>query len=160
MQGQKAACFAHGRRYGVALSVEVGFGLSRLVPVVGKALVTKITAPPRLCRRSKALAIANLSVVASPFAILPSSTSWFGPLAPYCLTPLLGCYPTAPHRVAPYCYSPAGTQLLLVVGWYPLFPVAPLASLSSPMVAVLLWYAQSWYRTASVAAANAFHQSM
>ena len=48
-----------------------------------------------------------------------------------------GWHPTATHRLAPYC------------------PVAPLASLSTPSDAFLLGYAQSWYCTASVAAANA-----
>ena len=65
--------------------------------------------------------MARLSVVASPPAILPPSTSRFHPLASYCpiswhLTAKTfspGWHPTAPHRLVPYCYSPAGTLLLL-----------------------------------------------
>jgi len=38
-----------------------------------------------------------------------------------------GWHPTAPLWLAPYCYSPAGTLLLIIVDWYPLCPVAPLA---------------------------------
>jgi len=65
--------------------------------------------------------MARLSVVASPFAILPPPPSLFRPLAPYCpiswhltaKTPLLagtqllpsGWHPTATHRLAPYCSS-------------------------------------------------------
>jgi len=40
-----------------------------------------------------------------------------------------GWHPTATLRLAPYCYPPAGTLLLIVVGWHPLCPVAPLALL-------------------------------
>jgi len=70
--------------------------------------------------------MARLSVVASMFAILPPSTSRFCPLAPYCYIPLPGWHPTAHRRLAPYCYPPARTHLL-IVGWHPLCPVAPLA---------------------------------
>jgi len=88
--------------------------------------------------------MARLSLVASVLMILPPPPSQFCPLAPYC--PLswhltvylpLGWHPTATHRLAPYC------------------PVAPLASVSSPIVALLLSYTQRWYCTASVGAANA-----
>jgi len=74
--------------------------------------------------------MARLSVVASPLAILPLPPSRFRPLAPYCPlswhltaknpppagTLLLpsGWHPTATHRLAPYCYSLAGTLLLLL----------------------------------------------
>jgi len=65
--------------------------------------------------------MARLSVVASPLAILAPPASRFRPLAPYCpiswhLTakPLPGWHPTAPHRRAPYCYSPAGTLLVIL----------------------------------------------
>ena len=95
--------------------------------------------------------------MASPLAILPLPPSRFRPLAPYCplswhltarstprlapyRSPRTGWHPTAhpapagtlpltPHRLAPYCYSPAGTLLLIVVGWHPLCLVAPLAAL-------------------------------
>jgi len=82
--------------------------------------------------------MARLSVVASPFAILPLPPSRFCPLAPYCpiswhLTakpPLpAGTLLLPPLWLAPYCYSPAGILLLIVVGWHPLCPVAPLALL-------------------------------
>jgi len=81
--------------------------------------------------------MARLSVVASLFAILPLPPSRFRPLAPYCpitwhLTtenpPQAGTLLLPPpQRLASYCYSPAGTLLLLVVGWHPLGSVAPLA---------------------------------
>jgi len=75
--------------------------------------------------------MACLSVVASPLTILPPSTSRFRPLAPYCpicwhltakppppqagtLLLSTGWHPTATHELAPYCYSPPGTQLLLL----------------------------------------------
>jgi len=88
--------------------------------------------------------MAHLAVVASPFAILPPPPSRFCLLALYCtlswhltanLPPSL--HPTANHRLASYC------------------PVAPLPSVSSPIVALLLVYARLWDCTASVAAANA-----
>jgi len=61
--------------------------------------------------------MARLSVVPSPLAILPPSPSQFRPLAPYCP---ISWHLTAnpPHRLAPYCSSPAGT-LLLLTGWHP-----------------------------------------
>jgi len=61
--------------------------------------------------------MARLSVVASPLAILLLSPSRFRPLAPYCP---ISWHLTAnpPHRLAPYCSSPAGT-LLLLTGWHP-----------------------------------------
>ena len=81
--------------------------------------------------------MARLSVGASLFAILPLPPSRFRPLAPYCpiswhLTaknpPQAGTLLLPPpHRLAPYCYSPAGTLLLIFVGWHPLCSVAPLA---------------------------------
>ena len=65
----------------------------------------------------KAIAMAHLSVVASPFAILPPAPSRFSPLAPYCpLSWHLTALP--PPWLARYCYSPAGT-LLLLTGWHP-----------------------------------------
>jgi len=62
--------------------------------------------------------MARLSAAASLLAILPPSSSRFCPLAPYCYHPLPGWHPTAHHRLAPNCYSPAGT-LLLLTGWHP-----------------------------------------
>ena len=94
--------------------------LAGLVPLMGKASVTNITVSLCFFLVPNALAMAPLSVVASPRAILPPSTSRFRPLAPYCpiswhLTakPLPGWHPTALPWLAPYCYSPAGTLLLL-----------------------------------------------
>jgi len=85
-----------------------------------------------------------LSIVASLLAILPLPPSRFCPLARYCplswhLTAYLppGWHHTATHRLAHYC------------------PVGPLASLSSPIVALLVGYTLPCYCTASVAAANA-----
>jgi len=96
---------------------------------------------PSLVVIPKALAMAPLSVVASPLAILSLPPSRVRPLAPYCpiswhltakpprLAPyccsragtlllLTGWHPTAAHGLAPYCCSPAGT-LLLLTGWHP-----------------------------------------
>ena len=64
--------------------------------------------------------------MASLLASLPPPPSRFRPLAPYCP---LSWHPTATHRLASYCYSPAGILLLIVVGGHPLCPVAPLALL-------------------------------
>ena len=87
-----------------------------------------------------ALAIARLSVVASLLAISPLPPSRVRPLGPYCpfswyLTANLlpGLHPTAPHRPAPYSNSPAGTLLLIFVGWHPLCPVA-LLTLPHPSI--------------------------
>jgi len=80
-------------------------------------------------------------------AILPPS------LAPYCQKGLPSWLPPGPCQLAPYCYSPGGTILLLVVGWHPLCTVAQLPSLPSPTVSPL-GYAQLWYCTASVADDN------
>ena len=104
---------------------------------MGKASVSNITVPLGFAVAPKALAMARWSVVASPFVILPLPPSRFCPLAPYCpiswhLTAKNsspGWHPTAPLWLAPYCYSPAGTLLLIVVGWHPLCPVAPHAHL-------------------------------
>ena len=99
---------------------------------MGKALVGNITVSLGFVVIPKALAMASLSAAASLFAILPPSTSWFCPLALSCYIPLPDWPPTAPRRLAPYCYTSAGTILLIVVGWHPLCPVAPLAYLLSP----------------------------
>ena len=92
--------------------------LAGLVPLMGKASVSNITVPLGVVVVQKALAMARLSAAASLFTILPLSSSRFCPLAPYCYHPLLGWHPTAHHRLAPYCYSRAGT-LLLLTGWQP-----------------------------------------
>jgi len=97
---------------------------------MGKASVSSITVPLGFAVVPKALAIARYSVVASLLAILPLPPSRFHQLAPYCplswpltaKTPppagtlLLpsGWQPTATHRLAPYCYTLAGTLLLLL----------------------------------------------
>jgi len=59
---------------------------------MGKASVSNITVLLRLVFVPKALAMTRLSVVASLFAILPSPTSQFCPLAPLLL-----------QQLAPYC---------------------------------------------------------
>jgi len=78
---------------------------------MGKALVSNIMIPLGFVVVPKALAMPRLSVVASLLAILPPPTSRFCPLAPYCP---ISWHLTATHRLAPYCYSPAGTLLLLL----------------------------------------------
>jgi len=106
------------------------------VPLLGKASVSNITVPLGFIVVSKALAMARLSAAASLLAILPLSSSRFCPLAPYCYHRVPGWHPTAHHRLAPYCYSPAGTLLLIVIGWHPLCLVAPLDMyLSNPLAA-------------------------
>ena len=85
---------------------------------MGKASVSNITVPLGLVVVQKALAMARLSAAASLFAILPLSFCRFCPLAQYCYHSLPGWHPTARHRLAPYCYSPTGT-LLLLTGWHP-----------------------------------------
>jgi len=72
---------------------------------------------PGLVVVRKALAMARLSVVASPFVILPLHPSRFRPLAPHCPIswPLTA---NLPHRLAPSWSPPAGT-LLLLTGWHP-----------------------------------------
>jgi len=94
---------------------------------MGKASVSNITVSLSFVVVRKAPAMAHRSAVASLFVILPLSFSWFSPLALYCYHPLPGWHPTAHHRLAPYCYSLAGTLLLIVDGWHPLCPVALLA---------------------------------
>jgi len=72
--------------------------------------------------------MARLSVVASPFAILPLLPSPFRPLAPYCplnwdLTaktpPPASTLLLPPLWLAPYCYSLAGTLLLTFLASIP-----------------------------------------
>jgi len=109
--------------------------LAGLVPLMGKALVSNITVSLGLVVIPKALAMPCLSAAASLFAILLLSSSRFCPLAPYCYHPLPGWHPTATHRLASYCYSPAGTLLLIIIGWHPLCPVAPLAIYPSDRLA-------------------------
>ena len=130
LQGRKASRYAHGRRYGVGLSVKVGPGLLGLYLRCGKPGLVTSRSRPGLVVVPKALAMASLSVVASPLAILPLPPSRFSPLTPYCL---LSWHLTAnpPHRLAPYCSSPAGT-LLLLSGWH---PTAPRRWLASPLPA-------------------------
>jgi len=122
---RKASRFVHGGRYSVGLSVKVGLGLLGLYRAWGKPRLVTSLSRPGLVVVPKALAMARLSVVTSPFAILPPPPTRFRPLAPYCplnwhLTAYLpsGWHPTATHPLAPYCYPPAGT-LLLLTGWHP-----------------------------------------
>jgi len=85
----------------------------------------------------KALSKALLSVVASPLAILPPPPPYSVGLdrtaallsLPCTLLPLLGRHSTSIHQLAHYCYSPASTILLIIVGWHPFCSVAPLATL-------------------------------
>jgi len=106
-----------------------------LVPLMGKASVSNITVSLGFVVIPKALAMSRLSAAASFFAILPLSSARFCPLAPYCYHPLPGWHPAAHHRLAPYCYLSAGTLLLIVVGWHPLCPVAPLTIYPSDRLA-------------------------
>ena len=134
--------------------------LAGLVPLMGKASVSHITVPVGFVVVPKALAMARLLAAASLLAILPPSSSRFCPPAPYCYHPLPGRHPTAhhwlapycyspagtillltgwhhtaTHRLTPYCYSPAGTLLLILVGWHHLCPVAQLAIYPSDRLA-------------------------
>jgi len=86
---------------------------------MGKVAVSNITVPLSFVVGPKALPIARLSVVASPFAILPPRASRFCPRAPYSpfssyltaqssspavtLLLMFGWHPTATRRLAPYC---------------------------------------------------------
>jgi len=126
LHGRKASHFVHGRRYGVGLSVEVGLGLLGLYLWWGKPRFVTSRSCLGLVVVPKALAMACLSVVASPFAILPPPPSRFCLLAPY--SPLSWHLTASPPLwLAPYCYSPAGT-LLLLTGWRPTarWPRSPL----------------------------------
>ena len=116
------------------LSVKVGLSLLGLYPWWGKLRLVTSPSPPSFIVMPKALALACLSAVARLFAILLPSSSRFCPPAPYCYTLLPGWHPTASRRLAPYCYTSAGTLLLIVVGWHLLCPVAPLTYLSPPIV--------------------------
>jgi len=98
-----------------------------LVPLMGKASVSNITASLDFVVVPKALAMAHLSAAAGLFAIFPLSPSRFCLLAPYCYHLLPGQHRAAHHRLAHYCSSSAGTLLLIVIGWHRLCPVAPLA---------------------------------
>jgi len=80
-------------------------------------LVSNITVSSQPAAALKALAMALLSVVASPLAILPLPHSRFRPLAPdYPISWHLTANPPSP--LAPCCSPPAGT-LLLLTGWHP-----------------------------------------
>ena len=87
--------------------------LAGLVPLMGSSSLCNITVPLAFVVGQNGLAMAGLSVVASPLAILPLPPSLFSPLALYCL---FSWHLTAsnPLRLAPYCYSPAGTLLRLL----------------------------------------------
>jgi len=111
------------------LSVEVGHSLPGLYPWWAKLPLVTSRSPPGFVLVTKALAMTPLSAAASLLAILPPCSSQFCPLVLYCHTPLTSWHPTAQHRLTPNCHSPVGTLLLIVVGWNPLGPVAPLAYL-------------------------------
>ena len=95
--------------------------LAGLLPLIGKACVSKMTVPLSFVVGQKALAMAPLSVVASPFAILPLPPSQFRPLPPYCpfswhltaKTPPPAGILLLPSGWHPSCYSRAGTLLLI-----------------------------------------------
>jgi len=93
---------------------------------MGKALVSNIMVPLSFVVVQKPLLwlVSRLCLARSPSFLSPppGSVRWHR----YCSILLAGWHPTAPHRLAPYCYIPAGT-LLLIVGWHPLCPVGPLA---------------------------------
>ena len=86
---------------------------------MGKASVSNITFSLALVVVPKALAMARLSVLPGPLAIVPPATSRFRQLAPCCPISwhLTGKHPppswhrTTPHRLAHYCYTLAGTLL-------------------------------------------------
>ena len=92
--------------------------LAGLGPLMGKASVSNITVSLGFVVIPNALAMARLSAAATLLAILPLSSSLFSLLAPYCYHTLPGWHPTAHHRLAPFCWSSAGT-LLLLTGWHP-----------------------------------------
>jgi len=92
LHGRQASLFVHGRRYGVQTLGRSRPQLAGLVPLMGKASVSNILVPPQFIVVPKALAMAWVSVVASPFAILPSPSSRFCPLAPLLL-----------QQLGPYC---------------------------------------------------------
>ena len=89
---------------------------------MGKASVSNIMVSLGLVVVPKAPAMASLSALASPFAILPPSFSWFCLLVLYYYFPLPGWHPTAHHQLAPYCSSLA---LILSARWLrsPLYPL-------------------------------------
>ena len=112
---------------------------------MGKALVSNIPVPLRFVVVPKALTMACLSVVASPFAILPPSLSRFCPLVPYYYIPLPGWHPTAHHRLAPYCSLLAGIPS---ARWFrsPLYPPQSWQSSSltpSRVIALPPWQLQT-----------------
>ena len=117
---------------------------------MGKGSVRNITVPLRFVVVTRALAMARLSVGATPLWILPPPS----PGSSACTV-----LPKSSPWLSPYCSSPAGI-LLLLFGWHPLSPLAPLACLSSAMRTLLLGYAQSLYYPASVAAANTLRLTM
>jgi len=108
---------------------------------MGKASVSNITVPLGFVVIPKALAMARLSVVASPFAILPPSASLFCPLVPYYHNPPPGWHGTAHHRLAPYCSPLAGIPS---AWWLRSPPYPPRLSQSSSVtpsrgIALPLW---------------------
>jgi len=76
---RKGSCFVHGWRYGVGLSLKAGLGLLGLYLLWGKPRL--VTSPSRLglVVVPKALAMAGLSLLASPLPILPLSPPGFVP---------------------------------------------------------------------------------
>jgi len=121
LRSRKASIFVHGLRYGVGLSVEVGLGLLGLYLWWGKPWLVKSRSGPGLVVVPKGLAMAVCRLwLAHSRSFLhphPGSVRWHctPPLAgnlllttPHWLAPLLlptGWYPTATHRLAPYCSS-------------------------------------------------------
>jgi len=75
LRGRKVSRFVHGPRYGVGLSVEVGHSLQGLYLWWGKLWLVTSRSRLGLVVVPQALAMACLSVVARPFAILPPRPS-------------------------------------------------------------------------------------
>jgi len=142
LHGLKASGSLHGRGYDVGLPVAVGLSLLGLYLCWGKPWI--VTSQSR-------------SVSSSP----PKPLQW--PVFRLCLARSRSLLPASPSSVPFYhtttILSLVGS-LLVITSWHPLCSVAPLASLSSLIVALLLGYVQSWYCTASVAAANPLGRPM
>jgi len=105
---------------------------------MGKASVSNIMVFSRSRCRPQVLAMARLSAVASLLAILPPSSSRFGPLALYCYTPLTCWHTTAPHRLAPY--SSSSLAGIPSAQWLrsPLYPPSLHSSLVTPSRGIAL----------------------
>jgi len=104
---------------------------------MGKASVSNIKVPLGLVVAQKPglwlvsrlwLACSRSFLYPPPGSVRLHCTATLHSLAGTLLLPV-GWHPTATLPLAPYCYFPAGTLLLIVVSWHPLCPVAPLTHL-------------------------------